>query len=168
MIFGDGNAYVEHMWIGKERTPEEVRAGVNQLTAFKVKTNEKDELVGIQLVYAETGESPLFEVAGGKRRLTEGTGNENEIPLDEAYSTCVAECLQSKMAEGRDWESITLDCTNSCNSLSPVLAEFGDSTNNVTESNGGTSGSEGEFSIEDLAPPSTEPIDDSAVTWALN
>ena len=60
LIFGDGSAYIEHMWIDDKRTSQEVRAGVNPLTAFNVKTNEKDELVGIQLVYAETGKTPLF------------------------------------------------------------------------------------------------------------
>ena len=61
-----GNDYVDftHIWVDKERetvfdknVPRE-----NPLTAFNLKTNDEGDLTGIQLVYAQSGESPFFEV----------------------------------------------------------------------------------------------------------
>ena len=84
LVFGDSNAEWKYMWVDEERTAEDVRAKVNPLTAFNIKTNEKNDLVGIQLVYAETGGSPIFEVAVKNRRLDE-TGETDEI--DETDET---------------------------------------------------------------------------------
>ena len=46
------------MWLDDERTPEEAKA--NPLTQINIKTNEEGELIGMQLVYAQSGASPFF------------------------------------------------------------------------------------------------------------
>ena len=51
--------------------------------AFNLKTNSDAELVGIQLIYEQSGTSPIFEAVDNRRML-----NESDIIL----SSCVEEC----------------------------------------------------------------------------
>ena len=67
--------YKSLMWVDFERTPEEAKA--NPLSKVKIKTNQNKEIVGIQLGYEKSGESPAFE-ADVFRRLQEQTLEEAE------------------------------------------------------------------------------------------
>ena len=67
------------MWVQNKKTPEETKA--NPLSAFNIKTNEDGEIVGIQLVFLQTGKSPFLE-AETRRALDESSTDPPEAPAD--------------------------------------------------------------------------------------
>jgi len=71
------------------------------LTAFNLRSNEDGELISIQLVYAQTGESSIFDASS--RRLLNDSANETQAATN---STGVGESVEtqpeSNDAEGND------------------------------------------------------------------
>lgn len=85
---------------------------------FNIKTNEADELIGIQLVYAQTGESPTFEATAEARM-------EREAIIADYSSLCWAELFE----DARDFYGVGLSYsniqyTNRINSISAACENF--------------------------------------------
>ena len=111
LVFGDPNVEVNFMWVRQELTSEEVIAKENALTMINLKISDEGILQGIQFVYKNSVESPMFTAQNSRRMLE----NNNVSTKTEA---CVDECISQRYDELIELTQKTEECKLSCDNSS--------------------------------------------------